>query len=239
MKESDAVIINELVLAEHGRRADIALANGKLHAFEIKSDADTLSRLDGQIDAYTRCFDKVTLVATDKHLDQALPFLPDHVEVLQASQLSGSVAFKLIKRGKLDLVTDKSSLAQFLPVSFISKALRANRFACHKGMSRSEALDLWDRLPLSVVRDFTLSFLKARYAGTFKKFLANRANVSDGGQIELLSNWIEQKSASESNLSRSGRTEVRLKVPSRLGSGRRDLYVAPRPEVLKKIMRSE
>jgi len=63
---SDAVLINEMVIANWSRRADLVVANGKLHAFEIKSDFDSLRRLQGQVETYLSRFDKVTVVCTPK-----------------------------------------------------------------------------------------------------------------------------------------------------------------------------
>ncbi len=42
----DAIIINELTVDKYARRADIVLLKkDELHAYEIKSDADSLTRL--------------------------------------------------------------------------------------------------------------------------------------------------------------------------------------------------
>lgn len=62
----DAVVINEMVVANWARRADIAVANGRLYGFEIKSAFDSLKRLPGQIESFRRHFDKVTVVAASK-----------------------------------------------------------------------------------------------------------------------------------------------------------------------------
>ncbi|MBX9303413.1 sce7726 family protein, partial [Serratia marcescens] len=62
----DATIINEMVVANWSRRADLAVANGHLQAFEIKSDFDSLKRLDGQLEIFTSRFEKVTVVCAPK-----------------------------------------------------------------------------------------------------------------------------------------------------------------------------
>ena len=50
------LFVNELGL-NHGRfRADIAVMNGKLVGYEIKTDQDTLVRLPAQIDGYNEVF---------------------------------------------------------------------------------------------------------------------------------------------------------------------------------------
>src|SRR5258706_11027427 len=69
-------IVPELGLWHGAARIDIAVVNGILHGFEIKSDRDTLSRLDVQMPAYNSVFDKVTLVVGRTHLVQAFQTIP-------------------------------------------------------------------------------------------------------------------------------------------------------------------
>ena len=46
---------------------DIAVINGNLYAYEIKSEADNLARLPSQINAYDKVFDFSTIVIHEKH----------------------------------------------------------------------------------------------------------------------------------------------------------------------------
>lgn len=70
-------IVEEFGL-EHGAiRADIAVVNGFLHGYEIKSDRDTLLRLPEQMGAYNSVFDRVTLVVGKQHLHDAIMIVPD------------------------------------------------------------------------------------------------------------------------------------------------------------------
>jgi hypothetical protein len=63
---------------EHGAiRIDIAVVNGFLHGYEIKSDRDTLLRLPEQMEAYNSVFDRVTLVVGKQHLYDAIGIVPD------------------------------------------------------------------------------------------------------------------------------------------------------------------
>lgn len=48
----------------------------EMHCYEIKSAGDSLSRLMQQGSGYSRVFDKVTLVAAERHIKKALPILP-------------------------------------------------------------------------------------------------------------------------------------------------------------------
>jgi hypothetical protein len=68
--------VHELGLQHGSRRVDIAVVNGFLHGFEIKSDADNLVRLPAQIEAYSRALDRATLVVGERHLSAAERILP-------------------------------------------------------------------------------------------------------------------------------------------------------------------
>ena len=61
-------LIQELKMPRPSARIDLAVVNGELAGFEIKSDADTLKRLRMQVPAFSRFFDRVSVVTTRKHL---------------------------------------------------------------------------------------------------------------------------------------------------------------------------
>ena len=73
----DAQIIEELGVQHGTARIDIAIVNGIMHGYEIKSDCDTLERLPGQIEEFNTVFDKLTLVVGKRHLYQAMHIVPD------------------------------------------------------------------------------------------------------------------------------------------------------------------
>lgn len=70
------LIIEELGLGRGDRRVDVAVVNGVLHGFEIKSEADALDRLPGQAEAYSAALDRATLVAAERHLDAGAGIVP-------------------------------------------------------------------------------------------------------------------------------------------------------------------
>ena len=69
----DGRVFEEVGLLQGEARPDFLLVNGSLHGYEIKSDLDTLRRLDNQIRVYSKVLDLVTIVATPRHLPD--PFL--------------------------------------------------------------------------------------------------------------------------------------------------------------------
>ena len=74
--DPNTLIRHEVGLCAGKRRIDVALVNGELAGYEIKSDEDTLIRLAGQAEVYSRVLDRVTLVTTEHHLDHALDVIP-------------------------------------------------------------------------------------------------------------------------------------------------------------------
>lgn len=72
----NAVMIEELGIDQGAVRVDLALVNGALHGYEIKSDRDTLERLPIQRHAYGKVFDWVTLVVGNRLLSDAKRHIP-------------------------------------------------------------------------------------------------------------------------------------------------------------------
>ncbi len=73
---SDTVLIEELGLCQGLARIDLATVSRVLHAYEIKSNRDRLSRLASQAETCSRVFDHVTLVVGTKHMKAALKLVP-------------------------------------------------------------------------------------------------------------------------------------------------------------------
>lgn len=73
----DSLIVEELGLNAGAIRVDIAVVNGLLAGYEIKSDWDTLDRLPDQQAMYSRVFDRVTAVVGQHHLDAVSGLVPE------------------------------------------------------------------------------------------------------------------------------------------------------------------
>jgi hypothetical protein len=69
-------IVEEMGVWSGSVRIDIAVINGELHGFELKSARDTLDRLPKQAALYNEVFDRVTLVVASKHANKATAAVP-------------------------------------------------------------------------------------------------------------------------------------------------------------------
>lgn len=75
--DPDTLILEELGLRHGATRVDIAVVNGCLHGYEVKSDRDSLKRLPRQMKMYSEILDYVTLVVGQRHAANAEPTIPN------------------------------------------------------------------------------------------------------------------------------------------------------------------
>lgn len=67
-------------------KADIVILNGTASAFEIKSERDTLARLERQLGAYRQVFAAVNVVAGERHIQEVIASVPEDVGVYRLSR---------------------------------------------------------------------------------------------------------------------------------------------------------
>jgi hypothetical protein len=97
--DADTEIVDEMAVCQAGARADVAVINGHLGGFEIKSDVDSLARLPRQTKYFSRVFDCMTLVCADRHTAAATALVPDWWGIWAAEVLSGTVHLRPVRSG--------------------------------------------------------------------------------------------------------------------------------------------
>lgn len=74
--DTETLVVEELGLRHGAIRIDLAVVNGLLHGYELKSDHDRLDRLPRQCDTYNGIFDRVTLVVGARLAKRAIQMVP-------------------------------------------------------------------------------------------------------------------------------------------------------------------
>lgn len=162
--DADVLIRHELGVDSGNRRIDLAVLNGHLAGWEIKSDKDTLARLPEQAKAFAKVMDYLTLVTTSKYLDRCETILPANWGLQEA--INGPRGVTLVSRRapKINRHTDPLALAQLLWRDEAMDELKMRRLAV--GLSSKPRFYIWQRLAESVpkkeLRTIVLSRLKAR-----------------------------------------------------------------------------
>jgi hypothetical protein len=166
--------IHDLILPEFGckgARIDVAVVNGALHGFEIKSDSDSLARLDGQVGQYSRIFDFVTLICGQKLISAASHAVPEWWGLKLARMENGEVQLDEVCKPRQNPSQDKASLVRMLWKDEALSCLRRKKI---KGVtSRNCAEEVWeftaDKLELRTIADEVRLAIKARGGSGFEK----------------------------------------------------------------------
>lgn len=79
--DPDSKVVNEFSICQGIARVDIAVVNGSLHGYEIKSAYDNLLRLPNQIHLYSKVFDYITIITEQKHLNGIKEIVPKWVGI--------------------------------------------------------------------------------------------------------------------------------------------------------------
>jgi len=64
-------------------KADLVILNGTSTVYEIKSDRDSLSRLQNQVENYRKVFAKIYIIAGESHISEVLKSTPSDVGVME------------------------------------------------------------------------------------------------------------------------------------------------------------
>ncbi|OGM26559.1 hypothetical protein A2627_00865 [Candidatus Woesebacteria bacterium RIFCSPHIGHO2_01_FULL_39_28] len=128
--QKNTAIISEFSLIKESARIDIAVVNGIMHGYELKSDKDNLLRLENQREAYNLIFDKVTLVVGKNHLMSSIYSVPDWWGITIAKvDNKNKLTFYDIRESKSNPEQNARAMTNLLWKNEILEKLRALGFS--------------------------------------------------------------------------------------------------------------
>ena len=177
-------VINEFTLAFHTRRADLVITGrDRLLGFEIKSDSDTLDRLEGQINTYLEYFDKVIVVSAPKHIPNILKAVPSRVEVWE----NANDKIKVRQRGQIIPIKNPSKLIDIMTVQELLKLANELNIKIENKRRRNAAKALLSA-PINKLRRAVIRALEKRYNLSSQDFWRQVADKAISAEdIEYLS----------------------------------------------------
>lgn len=121
-------------------RTDLAVFNGTSTCYEIKTEIDTIRRLEGQIADYIRFFDKVYLVAPEKKIQTSLEILQPQVGILL-----------LDEGGRIETIREAISDIESIDPLMLFRALHKEEYLgiAEKRSDSSEQMDEISKFHLS------------------------------------------------------------------------------------------
>ena len=158
------VVVEELGVCRGTVRVDLAVVNGSLKGYEIKSAEDTLARLPIQSEIYSRVFDTMTLVVADRHLRAAEALVPPWWGIEVAASESGATVQVTAVRAEVpNPAVEPLALVQLLWRKEVSALLVARNLPFPRNKSRRV---LWESLVAAVslpeLKDMVRTCLKSR-----------------------------------------------------------------------------
>lgn len=162
---ADTLILDELSLCQGDARIDVAVINGAINGYEIKSESDTLERLPRQSEIYNKVFDTVTVLTASRFIDDLIDLIPDWWGVTKAEmEEDGMVHFFPYREAKKNTSLDPFALAQLLWRDEAIEILK--RRDLHKGLLSKSRKILWaalaEKLELHDLQNEVRNKLKTR-----------------------------------------------------------------------------
>ena len=139
-----AVVLDELGICRGQVRVDVAVVNGVLHGYEIKSDRDNLRRLNGQIDLYSKVLDRATLVVGQRHVAGAVAVLPMWWAILRVDATPQGTRLRAIRRGRKNPGQDPRALVELLWLEDSLELLESR--GADRGVRGKPRRLVWDRV---------------------------------------------------------------------------------------------
>lgn len=163
-KQPDTVFIEEFGICRGQGRIDLAVVNSVFHGYEIKSNRDTMRRLESQVEQYNKVLDRATIVVGDRHLSAALDIVPDWWGVLLFQDGQKKSRIRAVRRSKKNPRIDSRSLVELLwldeAIAFLEECSEA------RGVRGKPRRIVWDKIceqfRLREIADKVREHLKAR-----------------------------------------------------------------------------
>lgn len=147
----DTLVVDELGLCG-SVRVDVAVVNGILSGYELKSERDSIRRLPQQAEVYSRVLDHAVLVAAERHIPAARKLIPRWWGITSAVWSDdGSLDLRTIRQPKMNPRIDPYSLAQLLWRDEVLEELTIRGLAA--GYRSKPRIELWNRVADTVGLD--------------------------------------------------------------------------------------
>ncbi|MGD1007109.1 MAG: sce7726 family protein [Ignavibacteriaceae bacterium] len=159
----DTLILDELDLCSGLSRIDIAVINGVIHGYEIKSEEDSLSRLHNQMNYYNKSLEKITIATNLIHLNEVKERIPKWwglilVDNTEAENLTD------IRNAEENPHIDAQCLLQFLwKDELLQLAQKYNLNIKRSSNKRVLQVEITNELKLDIISQEVRQALKSRH----------------------------------------------------------------------------
>ncbi|MBI5430732.1 MAG: sce7726 family protein [Nitrosomonadales bacterium] len=181
----NTIVIDELGLIHGRNRIDIAVFNGCLHGYEIKSAKDNLERFPDQLSVYRECLEKLTFVVAPNHLEVVFSMSPQWCGVLLAEKgPRGGISFSTIRRAQKN---PEINLVSFAHLLWKNEAIELlGKLGIERDKQKVSRSELYKQLTQLVSIDELSVWVKEQFMKRETWRVAPQL-LQDGGSLQLAS----------------------------------------------------
>ena len=184
---ANSILAVEVPFCYGFRRADMLfLEQEKTHAFEIKSDLDSLDKLEDQIQDYRNTFSYSWLVTTAKHLPKARKKVSSSIGIIMIQENGG---VQIVRYARENKRLSKNNLVFLLEKNHLVNLLKeANAFPKQKVIEIGKLRELGEaRLTTKQLVQASYDALLSRYKKAYELFSFDRGMRTTHDDIYYLS----------------------------------------------------
>jgi hypothetical protein len=111
---SRALLVEEMEVCSGRARIDLAVIGDRLIGIEIKGPQDSVTRLPGQTEAYSQCFDQVVLLVHESLAEKARPLIPYWWGLIAGRQIDGRIRYRVERRPEKNPSVDLDKVLSLL-----------------------------------------------------------------------------------------------------------------------------
>jgi hypothetical protein len=171
------IIANKILLGKHNLstaqmltefragkcKADAVIINGTSTVYEIKSEFDSFTRLQKQLDAYSQVFDHINIITSLQQTQKLLPELPEKIGILVVTN-----------RNTISTIRDSISNKKNIKPSILFDSLRKNEYLnivkqfygyipdVPNTIIFKECKKLYEKIQPEIAHDLTMAMLRNR-----------------------------------------------------------------------------
>ncbi len=187
------LVFSEMSLARKSRRVDLGyIRKNEMVAIEIKSEKDSLYRLEGQLEEYRKYFDRVVVAVAGKYVEGVLSTSPDDVAVWEVT----SDGINVVRKGRLVKNISKMNYLELMTkreMSFLARraGISPNLAMYELKMETSHKLT---RISKMLVKEILMDGIYKRFNLPSNRFLSkvlSKGTVT-ASDVGLLSPYIKR-----------------------------------------------
>lgn len=138
--DPEALLVHELAVCRSEARVDVALIDGELQGWELKSSSDTLDRLPRQAATFSRVFDRLWLVVEEPLVERAVALIPSWWGIVLARPSKRGCLLEQERDATANPAVDLAAVAQLLWRAEMLEEL--DRLGLSEGLSRASRSNL-------------------------------------------------------------------------------------------------